>query len=325
MQTQTIGIVIIGRNEGQRLVACLKSIDMQDKVVVYVDSGSTDGSCDVAANAGAIVVNLDTRTPFTAARARNVGFATLRRDRRDIGLVQFVDGDCSLDPAWLDTARRFLETRPDVAVVCGRRRERHPEASIYNAMCDREWDTPIGEALACGGDAMMRVAAFEEAGGYRAQLIAGEEPELCLRLREKGWKIWRLDAEMTAHDAAILRFSQCWKRAMRSGHAYAEVAWLHYRSPLALWKANVLRAIVWGGIVPFIFLLGVFDIRYAALALLLFVAQISRMALRGVAPSRASWLEAFVMASTKPAECAGVARYIFSRALGRRETIIEYK
>ena len=37
----------------------------------------------------------------------------------------------------------------------------------------------------------MRVEAFEAVGGYRAQLIAGEEPELCVRLREIGWKIWR--------------------------------------------------------------------------------------------------------------------------------------
>ena len=43
--------------------------------------------------------------------------------------MQFVDGDCEIDPGWLDRGLRELEARPDVAVVCGRRRERYPQAS----------------------------------------------------------------------------------------------------------------------------------------------------------------------------------------------------
>src|SRR5207248_7579001 len=132
---------------------------------------------------------------------------------------------------WLERAEQELKVRPEVAVVCGRRRERFPEGSVYNRLCDMEWDTPVGEAESCGGDAMMRVKAVRATGGYRAALIAGEEPELCLRLREAGWKVLRLDAEMTLHDAAMTRFGQWWKRAVRAGHAFAEVSWLHRTSP----------------------------------------------------------------------------------------------
>jgi hypothetical protein len=120
----------------------------------------------------------------------------------DLRFVQFIDGDCSLAPEWLEKARAFIGQRNDIAIVCGRRRERHPDASFYNQLCDLEWDTPIGEASACGGDALVRLEAFELVGGFRAQLIAGEEPEL--------WRIWRLDAEMTEHDALITRFKQWW-------------------------------------------------------------------------------------------------------------------
>ncbi len=219
-----IGVVVIGRNEGQRLEHCLRSLLKGTDKVMYVDSGSTDGSLHLARSLGVEVLALDLGTPFTAARARNEGFFALQRRLPSMQLVQFVDGDCEVDSGWLPAAQAFLDDHPDVAVVCGRRRERFPQRSVYNLLCDLEWDTPIGEAKACGGDALMRVDAFAAVGGFRPELIAGEEPELCVRLRAKGWKVWRLDAEMTLHDAAMTRFSQWWRRSLRAGHAYAEGA-----------------------------------------------------------------------------------------------------
>jgi cellulose synthase/poly-beta-1,6-N-acetylglucosamine synthase-like glycosyltransferase len=170
------------------------------------------------------VVDLDMSLPFSAARARNMGFERLMRVAPEVDFVQFVDGDCEVVDGWIDRARRELEGRPDVAVVCGRRRERFPEASVYNRLADLEWDMPVGEADSCGGDAMMRVEAFRAVNGFDASVVAGEEPELCQRLREKGWKVLRIDAEMTLHDSAMLRFSQWWKRAVRSGYGAADVA-----------------------------------------------------------------------------------------------------
>ena len=195
---ERVGVVAIGRNEGERLRRCLTSVVERAGVVVYVDSGSTDDSVEMARGLGAMVVDLDRTTPFTAARARNAGLATLREAAPGLELVQFVDGDCEVAAGWLELAARQLDAEPQVAVVCGRRRERHPEASIYNRLCDIEWDTPVGYADACGGDALMRVAALAEVGGYDPDLIAGEEPDLCLRLRQRGWKVLRMDAEMTA-------------------------------------------------------------------------------------------------------------------------------
>ena len=153
-------------------------------------------SVTAARQIGAFVVILDLSKPFTAARARNEGVGALKALRRSVRFVQFVDGDCTLANDWIDKAFTFIAQREDVAVVCGRRRERYPRASIYNLLFDLEWDTPVGEFPACGGDALVRLKAFDAVGGFRPQLIAGEEPELCVRLRERGWKIWRLDAEM---------------------------------------------------------------------------------------------------------------------------------
>jgi GT2 family glycosyltransferase len=220
----TIGLVAIGRNEGERLKRCLRSAKPQVTELVYVDSGSTDDSVAFARSLGVHVVELDPTVPFTAGRARNEGARRLRQIVPDLEFVQFVDGDCELDPAWIGRAVAELRADPRAAVVCGRRRERNPQASLYNRLCDIEWDTPVGEALACGGDFMARYAAFEGVGGFSPELIAGEEPDLCFRLRRAGYRIRRVDAEMTLHDAAMTEFSQWWRRNLRSGHASAE-AW----------------------------------------------------------------------------------------------------
>lgn len=177
MTLEDVGVVAIGRNEGDRLVRCLISTKVCARDIVYVDSNSTDGSIEAAERMGAYVLKLDLSRPFTAARARNEGYSALKSLNSDIRFVQFIDGDCTLATGWLETARTFLEGRKDIAVVCGRRRERQPDASIYNYLCDLEWDTPVGEAPGCGGDALVRVEAFEAVEGFRPYLIAGEEPE----------------------------------------------------------------------------------------------------------------------------------------------------
>jgi GT2 family glycosyltransferase len=325
MSLEDVGIVAIGRNEGDRLVACLDSINTYARNVVYVDSGSTDGSIASAERIGACVVRLELTQPFTAARARNEGFLALKSRNPGLRFIQFMDGDCSLAPGWLANARAFIEQRNDVAVVCGRRRERHPEASIYNYLCDLEWNTPIGEAVACGGDALVRVDAFQSVSGFRSELIAGEEPELCLRLREKGWKIWRLDEEMTEHDAAMTRFQQAWVRAVRGGYAYASVAWLHRNSALGTWRRETLRAVFWGGILPAAITLGALLHSAALLGVSAYFVQICRIALRDGSLSRRPWEVALLLTLAKFAEFLGILKFLWNKRLRRAATLIEYK
>lgn len=221
-RSRTVAFVIIGRNEGARLKTCIDSVAKQAELAVYVDSGSRDNSVRLARNAGLPVIALDPSRAFTAARARNAGFAWIRRHRPDLSYVHFIDGDCELNDGWLPVAMATMRSCPSLAAVCGRRRERHPEASAYNRLCDHEWDTPVGLADTCGGDALFRVAPLVEVGGFSEDLIAGEEPDLCFRIRMAGWQIRRIDCDMTTHDAAMVRFSQWWQRNRRSGYATAE-------------------------------------------------------------------------------------------------------
>ena len=325
MISNDIGVVVIGRKEGERLINCLKSVKIDADTIVYVDSGSTDGSTEEALRLGVSVVNLDTAQPFSAARARNEGFAALTALKPDVRFVQFIDGDCELVPGWLDTVLAFLAKRNDVAVVCGRRREQHPDASIYNRLCDLEWDTPIGEATVCGGDSMVRSEAFKAVGGYRTQLIAGEEPELCLRLREQGCKIWRLDAEMTRHDAAIMRFSQWWTRTVRGGYGYTEVARLHKNSQSRIYAREVTRAVVWGGLVPLGISLGALFHPAAIAGALIYPIQVCQIALRRGAAKSISWTYGIFIIIAKFAEFQGFLKFHRRRLLRQINTPIEYK
>lgn len=325
--TGAVDAVAIGRNEGRRLVDCLASLHRAGmRRMIYVDSGSTDGSVLAAEAAGAEVVMLDMDRPFTAARARNAGLAAVLARPELPDYIHFVDGDCVLDPAWLPKARGFLDDHPEVVAVCGRRRERHPQAAVYNRLCDVEWNTPIGEALACGGDALMRLPALRHAGGFREDLIAGEEPELCLRLRRAGGQVWRLDADMTQHDAALTRFSQWWRRTRRAGHAFAEGAALHGAPPDRHWVAETRRAVLWGGVLPLVILLSA--VISPALALLLamaYPAQILRLAARRGLSRRLSWEIACFTVLGKFAEAQGVLTFWLNRLRGRRGGLIEYK
>ena len=264
--------------------------------------------------------------PFTAARARNEGFAAVLARRPNIRFVQFIDGDCVLVSGWLETALAFISERNDVAVVCGRRRERYPERSIYNRLCDIEWNSPVGEALACGGDSLVRVDAFKDVGGFRPLLIAGEEPELCARLRQKGWKIWRLDAEMTRHDAAMTRFSQWWLRAVRSGYAEAEISWLHFSSGIgSREKRALVSALFWGGLLPLAIVLGALWKPAVLAAFLIYPLQIGRIAARRGVWQAESWIYAGFIMVAKFAQVQGNLKYCWGRLFGQRSRLIEYK
>jgi glycosyltransferase involved in cell wall biosynthesis len=275
-----LGVVIIGRNEGERLVACLRSVAPLGLPMVYVDSASTDHSREVARAACAQVVELDLSSPFTAARARNEGAAALIRRAPSLRYVQFVDGDCEIVSGWIDKAKLVLDSRPEVVAVCGQRSERYPDRSFYNRLCNKEWNTPVGEALACGGDAMMRVAAFMAVGGFDDSMIAHEEPELCARLRNRKGIILRIDEPMTLHDANIMRFSQWWRRNVRAGFGYAQAAVRapgYPKSEIALLR----RALIWSLIplpIAITLLLGWSSIAIALF--LLYPLQFARLSLR---------------------------------------------
>ena len=321
-----LGVVAIGRNEGTRLERCLRSVVPMAARVVYVDSGSTDGSCAMARGLGVEVLDLvDLSVSFTAARARNAGFRRLMALAPGLEFVLFVDGDCEVLPAWPDVGVAFLEAHPAAAAVCGWRRERHPEDSVYNRLCDLEWRGPVGEVRSFGGDVILRSAALASVEGYRDTLIAGEEPELGVRLRRAGWSLWRLSVEMTVHDASLLRFAQWWRRTLRGGFGFAEGALLHGAPPERHYVAETRRALAWGLVLPLVIAaLTAADARLVLLALV-YPAQVLRLMVRFGFWDADQQMRALFMVIARFPEAVGVLKFHLGRALRRRSALIEYK
>ena len=242
----TLSVVVIGRNEGERLRRCLESIRDMNPIrgqveVIYVDSNSTDASPALAATFGATVIELNAARP-SAALARNAGWRAAAAP-----WILFLDGDTILHPAFPRLALHNAG-EASVAAVWGHRREIAPTANLFHRVLDLDWVYAPGLTPFCGGDALFRRAALEQVDGFNETLIAGEEPELCTRLRARGFQILHIDAPMTGHDLAITRWSQYWRRAARAGYAYAQMAWRTRGEQLPLWsveaRGNVLRALV---------------------------------------------------------------------------------
>lgn len=330
------GVVAIGRNEGERLRRCLRSVP-SGCPIIYVDSGSTDGSVAFAEGLGMGVERLSMAQGFTAARARNAGWRRLLAEHPKLDFVQFVDGDCELDGQWISRGEQALDAEPRLCAVFGRRLERSPGASLYNALCDDEWNVPVGLVAACGGDVLFRSTAIVQAGGYDDDLIAGEEPDLCLRLGEMGWTVRRIDAEMTLHDADIHGAGQWWRRVRRSGHAFAEHVARHGRRAFADWRRQRDSIILWGGLIPAVIVLlslaalfgpSLLAALGAGLLVALYPAQIARIALRkwraGASSHFALAYGGWIMLG-KFAQFGGLLRYHRQRLRGGPHRLIEYK
>lgn len=325
MVETSIAAVVIGRNEGDRLLRCLISLQSAVGRIIYVDSGSNDGSVAAARDAGAKVVELDISRPFTAARARSAGFAALEASGDLPDYVQFVDGDCGLQPDWIHAAHAALDRDPRLGIVTGWRSEINRERSIYNALCDFEWRRPAGEIQTCGGDMMVRSIAFAAVGGFDETVIAAEDDEFCVRIRKADWKIQRLPVEMTLHDAAMTRFGQWWNRAVRSGHGFAQVGDMH---PEYFIKERK-RVWIYGAILPILALIGMAGVTWILGAVVALYSLSYLRTVMGLHRDGLAWKEAFnhavFLTLSKFPNLQGILTYKWRQFRGHKMNIIEYK
>jgi len=326
------GIVVIGRNEGDRLAGCLESVAHLGYPVVYVDSGSIDRSVAIAASYGVETIELDRSSPFSAARARNEGFRRLRDRQPGIEFVQFLDGDCILLPGWIDAAIRALSTQSKRAAVFGHLLERNADATPYNRLCAMEWRRSAPGDLkdfgALGGISIMRADVFSELGGFRPDVIAGEDSELGVRMGLAGYKITKIDSPMASHDANMSSFRQWWRRAVRAGHAIGQRSDIHGRSALRDCVRERNSTLFWGIGFPLLVLLTAFPTRGASLLLLAAYPALGVRVWRhrrslGERSGDAALYAAYVLIA-KFAHAVGLTRFFISK-LTQRYEIIEYK
>jgi GT2 family glycosyltransferase len=325
-----IGCVVIGRNEAQRLERCIVAARKECQRIVYVDSASTDDSVEIARSLDVEVLTLDGSQRLSAARGRNAGFAYLDRTTPGLEYVQFIDGDSELSTGWLAAGEAELDREKDAAAVCGRILERRPHDSVYNAVNQMEWTFDAGDVEWCAGTALFRAKPFREANGFDPTLIAGEEPDLCARLRAQGLKFRALDQNMAVHDADMTRFSQWWTRNVRTGHAYAEAITRRPNDPAMHAAASVRSITTWGLALPGLSLLlapptlGLSLLAPMAGYPTLLFRVYRTMRKRGFSAEDSRLYAAFCVLGKFP-QAWGLVRYRALRMKGRASDLIEYK
>lgn len=317
-----VGAVVIGRNEGERLVRSLQALSGRTCATVYADSNSSDGSRDAAQRMGAAVVHL-AEGPCTPSRGREAGFRRLVEVHPAVEYVQFLDGDCILDARWLDKAIAVLDARPDVVAVFGRRREERCADSLYSRLIDLDWDHAPGEVANFGGDALVRVSAVQRAGGWSAHTINAEDIDLSYRMRRDGGRILRLSDPMTSHDVRMTRFSEYWRRAVRAGYGYAEVGLRHVRGPGRELLRRLASSALYVLVLPAMLLAAAFSASglLAAVVGLLYLRVLGVMTaacLRKGAALPTALAYAALNLACKAASLVGALRYLADRASGNR-------
>jgi glycosyltransferase involved in cell wall biosynthesis len=332
LDTPSLSVVVIGRNEGDRLVRCLQSVAAMrlpnsQPAIIYVDSASSDGSAERAASLGAKVILLAPgRT--SAAAGRNAGWRSAKSD-----IVLFLDGDMTIAPDFVQESIGEFRN-PAIGVVFGDCRESDPQDSIYNRILDLDWIVPVGAVEYCGGAALIRRELLERIGGYNEHLIAAEDTELCARIRATGSTILHVDRPMVRHDLAITRFSQYWRRAVRSGYAYAEVAEQISPNDAPAWYRNARRNRIQGAAMVALIAAGpVLSIKFGSFVpLLAVITIIAALALRTAirtqwkkSPLSTRLLHGLHSHLVQIPLLFGQLKYMRDRSRGRSSELIEYK
>jgi GT2 family glycosyltransferase len=185
-----VSVVVCSLNGERTLRDCLDgllALEYPDFEVIVVDDGSSDATAAIAREYGFRVITTENRG---LASARNTGMAAGSGE-----IVAYLDDDARPDPHWLSfLAASFLATS---------------HAGIGGPNVEHPGDGPVAECVtnAPGGpvhvllsdreaehlpgcNAAFRKASLEAVGGFDPRFrAAGDDVDLCWRLRDRGWTL----------------------------------------------------------------------------------------------------------------------------------------
>jgi glycosyltransferase involved in cell wall biosynthesis len=221
-QLPFVSVVIIGKDEEQNLGACIRSVRAMEYPaerleIIYVDTGSSDRSVEIAR--GMQVIAVEEKSPFPSpGLARNRGMREARHD-----IIHFIDGDMTIARDYLKEAVRLLDTG-DIVCVIGDVRERNSEKSFLARVLNYPWSSrEAGFVDAPGGGGTFKKVALQTVGGYNPLILKGQETELGYRIHERGYKIYKIEHLMAVHNYGIARLYDLLSRSYRMGASYGMI------------------------------------------------------------------------------------------------------
>ncbi|MDQ6797290.1 MAG: glycosyltransferase [Actinomycetota bacterium] len=236
-----VDVVTLTWNDGDLLDRALASVlgsEGVDVGVVVVDNGSDPPAVVGADSRLRLIRNSENR----GVRARNQGSRAGTAE-----YVAFVDSDVRLRPDTLAALAHVLDHNPDVGLVCPVFEDQVPEASAGRAPTVRlkaqrvlgrrdtyertrpsagavEWDVDFS-ITAC---VLFRRAAFEAIGGLDETYFYGpEDVDLCLRLKEAGWRILQVADATCYHPPRRRNRSLFSRRGLDHFQAVVRHLWRH--------------------------------------------------------------------------------------------------
>ena len=196
-----ISVIVIGRNEGERLAACFDSVrsalGVLSHELIYVDSHSTDDSVSIARAHGARCFLLE-ETQTTAGLGRFAGTQEARGE-----YLLFLDGDMYLQPGFAQRALTAMASR-GYDGVCGIRDDVYMQGDRVVSRRENYFGcTQERLAPEFGGAIFLRADALARCGGWSPDTIACEEAELHARLLDAGCRIGEIPVPMIVHTDAV--------------------------------------------------------------------------------------------------------------------------
>jgi GT2 family glycosyltransferase len=182
-----VSVVVCSYNGAATIEECLAGIEAlayPNFELIVVDDGSTDGTAAIAARRDCRLISTETRG---LAAARNTGI-----DAASGEIVAFIDDDAAPDPDWLTfLAHSFLTTEnagiggPNLAFpedgAVAQCISHAPGGPTHVLISDQDAEHIPGCNMA------FRRAALEQVGGFDPRFrVAGDDVDICWRLRERG-------------------------------------------------------------------------------------------------------------------------------------------
>ncbi|MEZ5893837.1 MAG: AAA family ATPase [Parvularculaceae bacterium] len=155
-QAVVTGVVVYSGDPRVSPEAAIRSAG--ERPVVFAPALQMPDAIAAARRLGAGVIDPPAKGMLTAGRARNAGYRQLKKIAPNLHYVQFIDAAAAIDPDWIGGAERFMERRPEVAVIEGRAQLSTGDNVLFPTLAEQRKNETPGEIVRLAGAAARSCA-----------------------------------------------------------------------------------------------------------------------------------------------------------------------
>ncbi|MBA1157006.1 glycosyltransferase [Microvirga mediterraneensis] len=290
-----VSVIIKALNEetniARAIESSLEAVKIVGGEVILADSLSSDRTVEIASAYPIKIVQLTDAADRCCGAAPQLGFQYCSGE-----FIYLLDGDMAIDLSFLPAALKALQDDKGLAGVGGIVQDMNLDSLEFASRAARaKADLKPGEVDRLDGGGLYRRSALESVSYFTDRnLHAFEEFELATRLREKGWRLSRIDRLAVEHYGYEIGAYQLLWRRVTGGYALGSGELLRamigrssfletVRKIRTLWTSAVVIAWLASLILVWVAVDGM--LQRAVISGLLFVAPFALMSLRRLSVS----------------------------------------